>query len=463
MVNVGGFFAELKLNVDGKTFKSGIDSLKSFGTGLKQFATIALGVGVALTALLSKTSKLQTEQMQSAWAANTGVQSLKRWQYMMQEANVDSASFTASMIKMNKSFQGLKIGEVDEGFIKALGQLGGFSGKKEADFSKFQGMSQEDRLTAIFKVSASMKDQQQAALLVNKLLGEAGEKFFYYIKNSGRSLSEIETDVRGRMVTTGADNKSGLAVQAEFAKIKVSLDEASMLMMTEFGKALLPVLQDVAKWLKDNTGELKKFASAFGDFFSGLSMLMGNKPTTPEGMVKSYRSRGWQFGGGGAEAEYMAKFLQGIGFSDLYSKKAEDMASKIYLGGNRAYIGGRNELDRAGGPNVASWVSEFLKQEGRAALDFAGYSSQKALPESLLKSVGQFATQEGSIGVGNVDKVRAMVDEYLRNPPAQAKPSTFNQTNNFSGVNPDQVIDKMKANTKSLLDAATSKQQNAGL
>lgn len=378
MVNIGGFFASLDLKVDKNSFNSAMKSIQGFGKGIAAFGVGAAGTIAALAALLDKTSKLSLAQNKSAWAANMSVQTLAKWQYIMQEAGVDSDQFASAMVNVNKVFQGLKIGEVDEGFIKALGMLQGFSGNKSADFAKLQGMGQEERLKSILDAAAAMKDQQKAAAIIQKLLGDAGADFLRYMQNTGKTISSFESDVSKRMLLTDADRKSGVAVQAEMAKIKVSLDEAGTMVMTEFGKAMIPYLKDLADWLKNNQATLKQFAQDFAAILQGFLSAFGLGKQTDEQKKETYAAMtAWQFKGGRAESEAMANLTTLIG-GNLGSKRQKDLEGEFFTGMNGllpsplhdTYLKMAKEAQDTGGvADYNKYINEMAKISAEGAIE----------------------------------------------------------------------------------------------
>lgn len=268
MVNVGGFFASLKLLMDEASFKKGNDSLLSMGKNLAGIVLKATAVVGALAAIVNQVAKVTQVNQQAAWSANMNITALENWQNALKIANVDSQSFTSAIANMNKVFQNLKIGEVDEGFIKSLGMLG-------LDFSKMQRMSQEERLDAIFKAGAAMKDQAKAAQLIEKVLGSSGKDFFVYTQKTGIGYKQMLDDAKKRQLIGQQEATQANQINRAFNQIGVSLDEASKKILLSVGTALLPYLQDLAKWLQENSGELKKLADAIGKVVGWIASTIG--------------------------------------------------------------------------------------------------------------------------------------------------------------------------------------------
>ena len=268
MVNVGGFFASLKLVTDEDSFKKGVGVLNSFPDLLKKGAVGVIGLGAALVGLGAVTANSMTSLAAMAKQLGMNAMTLDNWQNAVKLAGGDSESFTASIVAMNEAFRNLKIGEVKEDFIKATGMSG-------ADFSKLQGMSNDQRLRTIWSALEKVQDPGKQQALIQKIFGQGGVDLFSRLQLQGTTLSTLYSQAAARNPNSQADYDAAIQASKDNASIMVSFEKSLQKLGIEFEKVLIPSLDSFASWLATNKDTMTAFAKAVGDVTTGLITFTG--------------------------------------------------------------------------------------------------------------------------------------------------------------------------------------------
>lgn len=268
MVNVGGFFASLKLVTDEDSFKKGLGVLNAFPDMLKKGAVGVLGLGAAMVGLGTVTANSMTSLAAMAKQLGMNAMTLDNWQNAVKLAGGDSESFTASIVAMNEAFRNLKIGEVKEDFIKATGMSG-------ADFSKLQGMNNDQRLRTIWGALEKVQDPGKQQALIQKIFGQGGVDLFSHMQLQGTTLSTLYSQAAARNPNTQADYDAAIQAAKDNASIMVSFEKSLQKLGIEFEKVLIPNLDSFASWLVSNKDTLTAFAQAVGGATSALLTLIG--------------------------------------------------------------------------------------------------------------------------------------------------------------------------------------------
>lgn len=345
MVNVGGFFASLKLMTDEDSFKKGVGILEGFPKLLSKAAVGAVGLGVAMVGLGASTANAMTKLASTAKQLGMNALTLDNWQNAVRLAGGDADSFTSSIQTMNEAFRNLKIGEVKEDFIKSTGMSG-------ADFSKLQGMNNDQRLRTIWGALEKVQDPGKQQALIQKIFGQGGVDLFSRMQNQGTNLSGLYKQAAGMNPNTQADYDAAVKGNQANESIAVSFQNTINKLGIEIEKSLLPDLERFAQWLRDNKDALTAFAKAvgeatasvvsfFGFFFQNkqqqsTSMLGGpaneaifRKLADKQGIQKDSAAEGVMFLSLWANSDYQnmtenAKKLSGKGMSPA------DIANSVY-------------------------------------------------------------------------------------------------------------------------------------
>lgn len=269
MVNVGGFFASLKLMTDEDSFKKGVGILEGFPKLLGKAAMGAVGLGVAFVGLGASTANAMTKLAATAKQLGMNAMTLDNWQNAVRLAGGDADSFTSSIQTMNEAFRNLKIGEVKEDFIKATGMSG-------ADFSKLQGMNNDQRLRTIWSALEKVQDPGKQQALIQKIFGQGGVDLFSRMQLQGTNLGALYSQAAGMNPNTQADYDAAVKGNKANESIMVSFDNTIKKLGIEIEKALLPSLTQFSQWLIDNKKGLSDFAVSVGNVTTVLVGLINS-------------------------------------------------------------------------------------------------------------------------------------------------------------------------------------------
>ena len=155
-------------------------------------------------------------------------------------AGVNARQLFGEMDKIESKMNRLKIGEVDEGFLKSLGMLG-------VSFRSFEKMNGTDRLETVLQKALSMGDTGKARELMRNLYGGSGQELFDYARVSGKSLSSILKDVKGSVLMDESMKKKAAEVSYEIHKLYFGLKELGTYIAVNVGANLMPFLTNIKK------------------------------------------------------------------------------------------------------------------------------------------------------------------------------------------------------------------------
>lgn len=258
MVNVGGYFASLKLMTDEDSFRKGIGILEKFPTSLKTIGVGALGVAAGMVALATTTANTMTKLDAQAKTLGMNALTLDNWKNAVKLAGGDADSFVGSLMNMNEAFRNLKVGEVKEDFIKATGMSG-------ADFGKLQGMNNDQRLKTIWGALEKVSDPAKQQALIQKIFGASGVDLFSRLQLQGNTLGGLYNQAAAMNPNTQADYETAIKGNELQNSIAVSFENISKQVGIKIEEALLPYLKDLATWLKENKTGIAEFAAAIGN------------------------------------------------------------------------------------------------------------------------------------------------------------------------------------------------------
>lgn len=321
MVNVGGFFASLKLVTDDQSFQKGIGTLEKFPTKLKNIAVGALGVGAGMVAMATTTASALAKLDATATTLGMSARSLDNWKGAVSRAGGDADSFVDSLVQMNEAFRNLKIGEVREDFIKATGMSG-------ANFSSMMQMNNEQRLRTIWGALEKVADPAKQQALVARIFGSGGVDLFSRIKNQGTSLGTLYAQASAQNPLTDKDYQSAIESDKKQREIAQQLGKDFENIGIKISQGLLPALDKFSKWLSTNQDNLDKFATAVGDatkvvvgFVGGIGGWLGSSGKRQEVTDKIFGS------GGGLSGVQHDMFATKLLFGDRNAQRLADLFS----------------------------------------------------------------------------------------------------------------------------------------
>lgn len=319
MVNVGGFFASLKLVTDEDSFKSGIGMLNKIPGMLGKTAVGIAGVATAFVAMGASSATALTKLADNAKVLGLSARQLDNWRNAARIAGGDADAFQDSLSSLNKTFFNLKIGDVDKGMIQALGM-------SQADFGKMQTMPMQAKIDYVLAKLENISDPDKQKALTLQLLGQNGLTMLAQNQLTGRKFSDAYANASQRNLYTDKDYSVALAGKRSLDETKVSLEELFNKIGIEIEGALLPALQDFAAWLKNNKTMLTDFAKAIGGLVSlilgavsGVAGAIGNasdiknylEKRSLSDIGKANENIRLLFGNSGGDSEYYKKFKAG--------------------------------------------------------------------------------------------------------------------------------------------------------
>lgn len=280
MVNIGGFFASLKLETDEESFKKGIkrveDIQKTLGgmaksgivTGVNALAGGVVAVGAAALVLATKTTTAMATLGAQATTLNISARSLDNWKGAVSRAGGDADDFVNSLMHMKEVVRNLKVGQVDESFIKALGMSG-------VNFAQFQSMNTEGQIKALISARDRIPDDSKFYAIVNQLMGSGGVDLFSRLKNQGSSLGGLYNESSSQNLRTDRDYKIAIEADRKQREIAQQLDQDFAKIGIEIETSLLPALNKFSKWLSENQDTVKKFGEALANVTTFIINTLG--------------------------------------------------------------------------------------------------------------------------------------------------------------------------------------------
>jgi hypothetical protein len=273
---IGGFYASLSLLTDTNAFQKGTDALSGVGAALSDIVKagdklILAGAGIGIA--MSKIVEAESRVPGMALAANMSTEEYQKWAAALGKAGISSDGLFASLQKLDDQMKGLKIGEgLDTALAKNLGLLG-------ISFERFRTETSNARLMDVFKAAEGMPDQREAALLVGKIAGDSGEKYYRWLKLSQTTL-ESQLGIAGRIsYMTDADYEKAMNYTASLNQLIESIKSGAGLLSTSIMDKFTPSLDKLNDWIVKNkeniVGGIKDVANAFDDLAGSVERFKG--------------------------------------------------------------------------------------------------------------------------------------------------------------------------------------------
>ena len=471
--DIGGFYASLGLLVDKNSFEGGTKAIGGITTGLTKLAGTVRNVAIIMGTYALATSKIESEELKTAAAIGINVEKLNQWKTAAKLAGVNANAFVSSITQMEMTFQKMKDGQIDQALATKIGLL-------KIDFNDFMQMNATDRLKAVFDAAQAMSDQAHAAELVQSILGEAGLKFFGYLKESNETAGEILDKSKEINVTTGSDYANAFTFDKEISEAKARLEALSKSFGSDLAKSLTPTLEKFNKWLSEHGDELVedlgKIAKAVGVIADSLA------PATSA--IANHVAQSVTQVAEGAGKIAQGDVLGGLATAavgDSNKEEAEAIQSVFKIGslGARFSTGARNfpglGLLTHGADFLAYKLHGYTEEEYNAMWGPDG-ASQQAKKEKRRKNkqhvddgimrpdgtITQVAPDDWVFAAKNVsDLASALIPQgasYASGPVTYTITQTFN-VNGTGGLMPQTIRQQAYNGTQSALQEAISQSE----
>lgn len=282
---IGGYFVELGLVTDDKSFNAGQHKIDDFEqTTRKLFGTV-VKASTALFGMATAAGAVETAELKASRAIGISAGDLDKWKVAAGMAGTNADGLVSSMSQLESKMQKLKLGQVDMGLAKSLG----FIGIGYGDFSR---MNSDQRMKTVFSRAGAMGDQQKAAQLVGDVLGDAAKDYYYYLQASGKTLTQQLAEAQALTFTTEKSKQGAMAFHGEVKALFGAFKSAGSLFGSEFGEAITPLVKKVKEFVIENKMLIQQkvadFAHGAADAFERLFGVIARVAPIVERMVDKF-------------------------------------------------------------------------------------------------------------------------------------------------------------------------------
>lgn len=268
------FVVNLLLKQNKDSFEQGARSVDKVANNIGRLIGTATNAAFALGGLALVTSGLGAKDLQTANAIGISTKSLEKFKVATQIAGSATKGLVNEMANLDQMFTNVQLkGQLPKEKAQAIGQLG-------LDFNSLKNMEADDRVIAILRAAEGMKNQKEAASLVNDLLGQSAVAMFNYAKTSGTSVDNIFNKASGLVLTTDQSKQKALGFMTELNTTKAILGQISSLGGSEIGGNLTGFLQELNEFFEKNgdtiAANITKFSDALTKIGTALKPFLGD-------------------------------------------------------------------------------------------------------------------------------------------------------------------------------------------
>lgn len=254
---VGGFLVEVGAKIDQDSFEKGKRNIDNMANAVSRLVgTIRNSAPLILA---GTAGVVETAELKAADAIGISTEALDAWKTSAQIAGVNANALVNDMNSLEQKMQRIKNGQFDEQLAVNLQRMG-------LNYMDLVDMDGTERLLAVFEAASKMSDQALAAVLVGDSLGNAAKGYYQYLRLSGKSAQELLNYSKGLVFTTDASKRDAMGFNEQMQALRAAMTSISMLAGSEFGKELIPVLQELNKFISDNKDNIKSVVDSLAAF-----------------------------------------------------------------------------------------------------------------------------------------------------------------------------------------------------
>ncbi|EKO4005533.1 phage tail protein [Vibrio fluvialis] len=279
--------------------------------GIGKAGVIAVGgiwaTTTAIAGLMTVTNNTTSTMVGMAKAYDMNIERFNAWNGVAQQAGLDGEHIGDMIEELSNKF----------GEFKALGEQSSVAdvfGALGINESMMEGMAAADQFEFIMKRLEGVADKQQAASLADMLFGGEGNKVTTYIRNTGKSLSELLDEQRQFNLLTEKGADGAVAYGQSFKNLQTIISsgwqEISGIVGGEMAGDIQQLSVTIGRYVRENKEAVSETLKSLVYGAKDFTVALWNVGATVNRVVQIFG--GWETVGTAVSALLAGKLVVGL-------------------------------------------------------------------------------------------------------------------------------------------------------
>ncbi|EKO3380801.1 phage tail protein [Vibrio fluvialis] len=279
--------------------------------GIGKAGVVAVGgiwaTTTAIAGLMTVTNNTTSTMVGMAKAYDMNIERFNAWNGVAQQAGLDGEHIGDMIEELSNKF----------GEFKALGEQSSVAdvfGALGINESMMEGMAAADQFEFIMKRLEGVADKQQAASLADMLFGGEGNKVTTYIRNTGKSLSELLDEQRQFNLLTEKGADGAVAYGQSFKNLQTIISsgwqEISGIVGGEMAGDIQQLSVTIGRYVRENKEAVSETLKSLVYGAKDFTVALWNVGATVNRVVQIFG--GWETVGTAVSALLAGKLVVGL-------------------------------------------------------------------------------------------------------------------------------------------------------
>lgn len=279
--------------------------------GIGKAGVVAVGgiwaTTTAIAGLMTVTNNTTSTMVGMAKAYDMNIERFNAWNGVAQQAGLDGEHIGDMIEELSNKF----------GEFKALGEQSSVAdvfGVLGINESMMEGMAAADQFEFIMKRLEGVADKQQAASLADMLFGGEGNKVTTYIRNTGKSLSELLDEQRQFNLLTEKGADGAVAYGQSFKNLQTIISsgwqEISGIVGGEMAGDIQQLSVTIGRYVRENKEAVSETLKSLVYGAKDFTVALWNVGATVNRVVQIFG--GWETVGTAVSALLAGKLVVGL-------------------------------------------------------------------------------------------------------------------------------------------------------
>ncbi|EKO3390415.1 phage tail protein [Vibrio fluvialis] len=279
--------------------------------GIGKAGVVAVGgiwaTTTAIAGLMTVTNNTTSTMVGMAKAYDMNIERFNAWNGVAQQAGLDGEHIGDMIEELSNKF----------GEFKALGEQSSVAdvfGALGINESMMEGMAAADQFEFIMKRLEGVADKQQAASLADMLFGGEGNKVATYIRNTGKSLSELLDEQRQFNLLTEKGADGAVAYGQSFKNLQTIISsgwqEISGIVGGEMAGDIQQLSVTIGRYVRENKEAVSETLKSLVYGAKDFTVALWNVGATVNRVVQIFG--GWETVGTAVSALLAGKLVVGL-------------------------------------------------------------------------------------------------------------------------------------------------------
>lgn len=279
--------------------------------GIGKAGVVAVGgiwaTTTAIAGLMTVTNNTTSTMVGMAKAYDMNIERFNAWNGVAQQAGLDGEHIGDMIEELSNKF----------GEFKALGEQSSVAdvfGALGINESMMEGMAAADQFEFIMKRLEGVADKQQAASLADMLFGGEGNKVTTYIRNTGKSLSELLDEQRQFNLLTEKGADGAVAYGQSFKNLQTIISsgwqEISGIVGGEMAGDIQQLSVNIGRYVRENKEAVSETLKSLVYGAKDFTVALWNVGATVNRVVQIFG--GWETVGTAVSALLAGNLVVGL-------------------------------------------------------------------------------------------------------------------------------------------------------